>query len=185
MFAAGLIAATAALAPMSPAFAHDTTLSLYDSNTQWFYGSSGSGYYAAMTISTNTSLTDGHRKFRINSGTTTGGVYYSGPYGDSGVTSKTLDQTWTITMKNTGATSCSVGAPGGFSCTISSNTLTYKDTNAFGATKPTSASLPATTFVDSNSEWEHVTIHSAWKATYAISGTTYSRTVGENNIHYR
>jgi hypothetical protein len=176
--AAAAVAGVAIIGSVSPAHAS----ALYDSNTQW-YQTSGSGYYAAMTISTNATRTNSTH-FRIDSGVTTGGVYYHGPYGDTPQTATALTQTWTISATGTGLGDCSIGFPSGVSCTIHTSTnVVGTDSTSFGASKPTSTSVPATTLYDGNSSFSNVKFQSTWKANYKINGTVMSRSPGENNIH--
>ncbi|GIE96045.1 hypothetical protein Ari01nite_35100 [Paractinoplanes rishiriensis] len=179
MLGAAVVAGVIAIAA-TPAQA----VKLYDSNTQWFQ-TSGSGYYASMTINTDTSYSNSNKNIRLASASSSGGVYYYGPYGDTPQTATDLVQTWTVSVNGSSAVACSVGYPSGASCSISSDsrTLTATDSTDFNASKPTSTSLPATNFLD-NTGFNYIQIQSNWKASFKINGTTVVRNVGENNYHH-
>jgi hypothetical protein len=154
------------------------------SDTQWLSGSRGNGYYAGMVLDTKARFGSGRTVAYQDYGYTSGGAYYSGPYGDSGVKAKSLTQYWTITLQGTTGQSCSVGFPSGFTCTVSGIDVTGKDSNSFGASYPTSSSLPQDSYTAYNhGVWSFIKFASSWKVYYTVSGTTIERTPGTYNTH--
>ncbi len=182
----GLIAVGAVVAlllsPASPASAH--LVNSTTSETQWYTGGFGNGYYATVVMSSTTQDLTSPNRFNIGGAQSNGGVYYSGPYGNSGVTATSLKHYWTIEVGTTNTQNCSIGYPSGFSCSFSGSTVTATRTTNFGASLPTSTSISQTSFVNTSGGFVYLSIRSEWVSTYKISGVTHERSVATIQRHW-
>jgi len=152
-------------------------------DSQYFTGGYTNGYYAGMTVTTAAHFSSTDKTVYQDSGKSSGGAYYSGPSGDSTVTAKALTQAWDITLDGVSVQSCDISLPFGFTCTLTGGNIVFHRSTNFGASKPTSTTLPVKAWSSVNGKWRAIQFDSEWSVKLAPNGTTIQRIVGNYNKH--
>ncbi len=155
---------------------------LNDGNTQYF---GTTDYYASMSLRTTAHFSGGGATAHQDGALSNGGAYFYGPYGGYGVQASNLKHTWNIILDGTSGQNCSIGYPGGFSCTYTADKVTMKKSTDFGSSMPSSTSLGERMYTvkSGSGRWLYIQFDSNWRVRRSINGTIHERNVSASNRH--